>query len=228
VLVPDTLPVVAVSRTLLRQALVSGLLHVSHAAAGGQVLIAGADTARGPALRLAAPVGAGAALAEGVAPLLEVSRRLLETQGGWVEDAVEGGEYVVTLTLPSVRLRKVLVVDDNPDVVMLFQRYLRGQPYRVVQAVSAGEALRLAAELRPDAITLDVMLPSQDGWEILAQLRSQAETRDTPVVVCSVLPEREVALSLGAEFVAKPVTRAALLQALDRALAARAAPRARP
>jgi CheY-like chemotaxis protein len=128
---------------------------------------------------------------------------------------VDGEEIV--LVLPPIPLHTVLVVDDNPDVVSLFQRYLRGEPYRVVQATSGEVAHRLATALRPDVLVLDVMLPSQDGWEGLQRLRDDPATRAIPVVVCSVLPERDLALSLGvAEFLAKPVMRTALIATLER------------
>jgi CheY-like chemotaxis protein len=217
-LVPDTLPPVAISRTLLRQAVVNALSHVVHVADPEEIVIAGSDTGLGPAVRITG-YGARDVSSPASDPSLEAGRRLLEMQGGWVETEAVTGGYSAVLRLPSVQLRKLLVVDDNPDVVMLFQRYLRGAQYRVVQATSGPEAVRIGRELRPDVIALDVMLPTQDGWDILTQLRTFAETRETPVVVCSVLPEREIALSLGAaDFLAKPITRAALLESLDRCL----------
>ena len=223
-LVPDTLPLVKASRTLLRQAVMSALAHVAGAGHPTHILVSAHDTPRGPTVRISAfggSVDPDAAPAE----TLDAARQLLELQTGALDISQDGDDYSVTLTVPSVPLKKVLVVDDNPDVVMLFQRFLRGAPYRAVQARSGAEALRLARELRPDAITLDVMLPSQDGWDILGHLRALPETAQTPVIVCSVLPEREIALALGvADFLAKPITRAALLTALDRCLAGQGAP----
>ena len=222
-LVPDTLPRVVVSRTLLRQAIVNALTHVMQFVHDGQVLISGTDTARGPTIRIAALGMAQPPLNRVDEESLDVCRRLLETQDGAVDVEIQPDSYCVTLTLPSVQLRKVLVVDDNPDVVMLFQRYLRGESYRVVQATNGRDALKISLEMRPDVITLDVMLPSQDGWDIMHQLRSHPETRDTPFIVCSVLPERAIAMSLGAaDFLAKPISRSALLEALNRCLAGRA------
>jgi CheY-like chemotaxis protein len=113
----------------------------------------------------------------------------------------------------------LLVVDDNPDMGELFRWYLADLDVRVVQARSAATALELARELRPEAITLDVMMPSQDGWQLLEQLRADPAIAEIPTVVCSVLPERALALSLGvAGFLAKPVTQQDLLTALSRYL----------
>ncbi len=225
---PDTLPPVAFSRTLVRQAAVSALSHVVQVVRADEVAITAADTGLGPAVRITA-FGSLHGAVPAVDPTLEAGRRLMEVQGGQLDAEPLADGYSVTLRFPAVPLRKLLVVDDNPDVVMLFQRYLRGAQYRVVQATSGAEAVRIARELRPDVVALDVMLPTQDGWDILTQLRAFPETRDTPIVVCSVLPEREIALSLGAAgFLAKPVTRAALIEALDRCLGGQEPRLARP
>jgi CheY-like chemotaxis protein len=89
----------------------------------------------------------------------------------------------------------------------------------VLHANTGQRALALAHDDRPDAITLDLMMPLQDGLELLKCLKADPATRDTPVVVCSVLREQALAISLGADqFLVKPVTQQALLAALHRGL----------
>jgi CheY-like chemotaxis protein len=128
-----------------------------------------------------------------------------------------GHAFDAVLLLPTARTRTILVVDDNPDLAYLFSRFLRGHDYHVLEAATGETALRIAREARPDAITLDVLMPSQDGWDILRDLASDPSTRQIPIILCSVLPERSLALSLGvAEFLNKPVTQEALLSALRR------------
>jgi CheY-like chemotaxis protein len=84
-----------------------------------------------------------------------------------------------------------------------------------VSATTGEEGLRLARETRASAVTLDVMMPDQDGWEILQNLKNQTDTSALPVIVCSVLKERDLAFSLGAnQFLEKPVTQHMLLRAL--------------
>ena len=98
----------------------------------------------------------------------------------------------------------------------LFRRFLDGI-YEVVEATSSEQALHLARTVRPRVITLDVMMPSQDGWEILQTIKHDPITENIPVIICSVLRERELALSLGAaDCLAKPVTGPQLVSALHR------------
>jgi CheY-like chemotaxis protein len=110
----------------------------------------------------------------------------------------------------------VLVVEDNEDVIQLFQNYLSKNDYRMVNARNGGEALAKAKTLQPFAITLDVMIPDPDGWTVLQTLHNQLETRHIPVVVCTVLSARALAMSLGAAgFLEKPVTEQDLLAILS-------------
>lgn len=224
--VADALPPLAMSRTLLRQAILNLLLYAIEVAPGSQIELAGTDTARGVTLRILArpnvpsadPASAPAQTSAEVRELLAVAHRLLEAQGASLEarDGA-GSQPLATLVLPPVPLRAILVVDDNPELVGLFRRYLRDQPYRVIQATSGAMALKLGAQLQPAAIVLDVMMPARDGWEVLRQLRDQPETRDVPIVICSVLPEQTLARALGVrEYLTKPVSRPALLAALAR------------
>ena len=80
----------------------------------------------------------------------------------------------------------------------------------------AQDVLELAHQLRPYAITLDLMMPDQDGWDVLQMLLNQPETQHIPVIVCSVLRQRDLALSLGASlFLEKPVSEQSLLSAME-------------
>jgi signal transduction histidine kinase/DNA-binding response OmpR family regulator len=105
----------------------------------------------------------------------------------------------------------VMVVDDDPNSRQLLASIVRREAYGVVEATDGETALALAREHRPDIITLDVLMPRLDGWAVLAALKSDAELRDIPVIIVTVLADRGIALSLGAaEFVTKPVDRARL------------------
>jgi adenylate cyclase len=102
----------------------------------------------------------------------------------------------------------VLVVDDDPSVRGLLTRTLENEGYRVISAGNGVEALALAREHRPQAITLDVLMPKLDGWGALKELKADADLRDIPVIMVTVLNERGMAIPLGAaDFVTKPVDR---------------------
>jgi CheY-like chemotaxis protein len=86
-----------------------------------------------------------------------------------------------------------------------------------VTASDGREALNLARTLRPAAITLDVMMPDMDGWEVLRELKADSDTRDIPVVMVTMTDDRELGYALGAtEFLTKPVDRTQLMRLLER------------
>ncbi len=132
------------------------------------------------------------------------------------EEILPEGSYRVCLTVP-LRNHAILIVDDNPDVITLFRHYLAGYPYRILTTDEADAALRLARDSSPELIVLDVLLPQQDGWEILQSLKSHPRTRHIPVLVCSVLDSPELARVLGADgFLRKPPGETEFLEVLVR------------
>ncbi len=109
-----------------------------------------------------------------------------------------------------------LVVEDDPNAAELLTQYLTDGGYSVAQAFDADEALRAAAKLRPDAITLDIQLGSKDGLQTLAELKMRAECRDIPVVIVSVTEKQQLAFALGAmAWLVKPVDKHQLLDVLE-------------
>ena len=111
----------------------------------------------------------------------------------------------------------VLVVDDDPVARDLLRRYLGRGGYRVETAANGKEALRLARELSPDAITLDVLMPQMDGWAVLSALKEDPALESIPVSMLSIVDDRRIGFSLGAsEFLTKPIDRDKLLEVLAR------------
>jgi signal transduction histidine kinase/CheY-like chemotaxis protein len=124
---------------------------------------------------------------------------------------------VVGAGLSARRAGTVLVIDDQPAVHALFERELAGRGYRVVHAMGGREGLRLAREARPDAITLDVLMPEFDGWAVLRELKADPELREIPVVLVTILGDREMGYALGAaDYLIKPIDTGALLSVLGR------------
>lgn len=113
----------------------------------------------------------------------------------------------------------VLVVEDNPQAAKLLSLYLIKAGYQTLIAQSGSQALELAVQCRPMAITLDLLLPDIDGWQVLTELKTLPRTRDIPVVIVSVLDRQALGFRLGAaDYLVKPVERAELLHALRRCI----------
>jgi len=111
----------------------------------------------------------------------------------------------------------VLVVEDDPAAAELLTRQLVGAGYRTDVARTGSEALAKARELQPAAITLDIILPEVDGWEVMTRLKSDASTSGIPVVVVSVVDNPELGLALGAiDYFVKPVETKELIARLNR------------
>jgi PAS domain S-box-containing protein len=113
----------------------------------------------------------------------------------------------------------VLVIDDDPLVHDLMTRTLEREGFRVAVASDGDEGLARARELRPAVITLDVMLPRKDGWAVLAELKSDPELADTPVVMVTILDDKRRGYALGAaEYLTKPIDLDRLASRLGRLL----------
>ena len=111
----------------------------------------------------------------------------------------------------------VLVVDDDPAARELMRRHLTREDVAAVFAASGEEAIRLARELRPRLVTLDVEMPGMDGWAVLHALKSDPELCDIPVIMATIVTERGIGFALGAaDYLVKPITREKLTQVLRR------------
>jgi len=219
----DTLPWVAIAPTVLKQIVLNLVTSAIHSVAGGHVLL----TARTDHNEVVLHIVASAASLRPDRHLdwdqtvVAISQRLAELFNGRLLVAREAGTLSARLILPSAEQILVLAIEDNADTLQLWQRYVQDSRFRLVGTKEPENALALAVELQPRLIVLDVMMPDLDGWELLAQLRHYPQTSTIPVLVCTVLPQRELALSLGAsDFINKPVTRRAFRAALERQCAA--------
>jgi CheY-like chemotaxis protein len=225
-LIDADLPAMAVQQISLRQALLSVISASIRAAPGGSVEIRATRTEHQVRISVL-PNGscAVAASLQGLGDSLSVVRELVRLSGGSFALPGENdvaGEAGFGFSLPAVAQTVVLAIDDNTDALQLLQRYLADTRYHLVGVCDPQQALAEAERLVPAIVLLDVMLPGLDGWELLGRLREHPRLHDVPIVVCTILPMEQFALTLGAAaFIRKPVTPEALLPLLDRLSALR-------
>ena len=156
---------------------------------------------------------------------LTITKMFAEMMGGMIDvTSVEGEGTTFTVTLPKVvnddtsdldqpsaeqsddKDYTVLVIDDDDSAQDMMKRFLEKQGYSVIQAKSGEMGLKLATEHMPDLITLDVMMPEMDGWEVLNTLQSNERSKKIPVIMLSMANEPDIGYSLGAtDYLTKPV-----------------------
>jgi len=194
---------------VLREAIVQALSAVVQCSRGDAVAVT-LTTDRGEALLNLPALPTGSPQSG----LLRGALRILEAQGVTCGPAREG-EGRLLLRLPLARRYRVLLVEDNPSAIALYERYLEGSEWEPVLLPNGRVAEEIAASRRAHAVILDIMMPETDGWSVLQALKLDPRTRDIPVIVCSVVDDPELGRALGATaYLTKPVARPALLEAL--------------
>jgi len=142
--------------------------------------------------------------------IANLSRAKLE-----VHDAPPLGISAVLL-LPACEEIPVLVIDDNSDAHQLMRRFTSGSRFKIVPVQDPNEVFSLVESEKPRLILLDIMMPQDNGWMVLARLKQHPLTMNCPVIICSVLPQETLAMTLGASgYLKKPFTREAFLQVLE-------------
>ena len=120
-----------------------------------------------------------------------------------------------TETEPPGQGQVVMAIDDDPNVVSLYQRFLEKQGYKVVGIHSSKDVIPKIKEHAPSAILLDVLMPDKDGWGVLRELKENAYTKNIPVVICSIISDKNRGFSLGAaDYLTKPIVESELVNAL--------------
>jgi CheY-like chemotaxis protein len=215
----DDLPRVGVAPVALRQILINLFSVVIPRAAGGRVGFSVRPLRWDVEMRIQClqyPSGPRPPL-DDEAINLNMARHLADLCGCTLTLSADARGFDAVLILPALEQIPVLAIDDSADTLQLLQRYTTATRYRLVGTRDPEQGLRLAEQIAPRVIVLDVMMPHVDGWEVLGRLRQHPRTSQIPIVVCTILAQRDLALLLGAsDFVRKPVTRADFLSVLDR------------
>jgi CheY-like chemotaxis protein/signal transduction histidine kinase/HAMP domain-containing protein len=123
------------------------------------------------------------------------------------EEITETPEFGIQLARETV-----LIVDDDPEIVSMISGYLSAEGYNAITATSGRQALKLAQSHDLFAITLDILMPDMDGWEVLQSLKNSPETADIPVIIVSISDDKATGVALGAVgYITKPVDKDALI-----------------
>jgi signal transduction histidine kinase/DNA-binding response OmpR family regulator len=171
---------------------------------------------------------------------LAITRRFCQMMGGDVTVSSEPGQgSTFVVHLPKTTSKKmdigpaakseakpiqlppnasrVLVIDDDPIIHDLLKRYLVKEGFHVTCALGGKEGMRLAKEIHPEVITLDVMMPEMDGWAVLTALKADPQLSDIPVVMLSMVDDKNLGFTLGAsEYLTKPISRERLATVLNK------------
>ncbi len=181
----------------------------------------------------------GAKKIEGTGLGLAITKKLTELHGGSLvvlSDYGEGSTFIVRIpmmvqveneaekvfkkiseTTDRSRQRRVLIVEDKPHARTLLHTYLSEAGYVIEIATNGVEALEKAKMWKPDVITLDILLPVKDGWQVLRELKEHPLCREIPVIIISMVDERNVGFGLGAvEYFVKPVQKDDLIAAVKK------------
>ncbi len=117
----------------------------------------------------------------------------------------------------------ILVIDDDPTIRDLMTRHLEKNNFSVLQALDGAQGIKMAREYKPDAITLDILMPEMDGWSVLRTLKADKQVSDIPVVMASIIDEKKKGFSLGAaDYLSKPVERDRLIGSISKLLGGKA------
>lgn len=158
---------------------------------------------------------------------LSICKQLINMHGGqiWVESQ-EGQGSTFHFTLPLYHkdieaspenARTILTIDDDMQVIGLYERYLQPEGYHIVPLTDPSRAVEAVRRVKPFAITLDIMMPGTDGWTVLEALKSNPDTRNIPVIICSIVEDVEKGYTLGAsDYLVKPILEEDLVNSLDR------------
>ncbi len=217
---PEALPDLALHPVALNQILLNLILEAIHRTPGGVVKITAHQQAWSVHLVIETLHPERSLLqAESESPgNLQVAQQMAELAGAQLDLVTDKTRlFSAHLRLPTREELPILAVDDNADALQLMQRFAAGSRYRVFTTQDPEQVLPLIEEHNPRVILLDIMMPKDNGWMVLGRLKQHPLASERPVIICTILPQENLALTLGASgYLKKPFTREAFLEIIDR------------
>ena len=222
---PETLHIVITDRVILRQALIGIFNQSLHIQDGNEVLVNFTSLEGHVEISIILQVSSlwEPASVEEIDDDLNAVRYWCSIINATLDEQInkEKNRQLIqwTITLPLTNQRILMVIDDQPAVVSMFKRYLSQTNLLPLGVEQPEQALEMARQLQPAIITLDVMMPQMDGWELLQVLKLDKKVQHIPIIVCSAWDDPDLSRVLGAAaFLKKPVTQKMLLEAIERLL----------
>lgn len=150
---------------------------------------------------------------------LSITRLLVDLHGGEIgltSALGEGSTFYFTIPVSQQEKLAVLAIDNDPQVIDIYQRYLRDTDFKILSMLSYDDILELVRQYQPFVITLDTMLMDYDTWEIFQSIKEDPDTKHIPIIICSIKDEAEKALEMGAaDYLPKPILSNDLINALN-------------
>jgi len=163
---------------------------------------------------------------------LSISRSIIELHHGRIglleSEPGKGSKFFFTLPITSEEEPQpgiasteggstILAIDDNPEILSLYERYLKPHGYDVYSLTNPEEVLEIAKKIHPFAVLVDIMMPQKDGWSVVKDLKSDPLTQYIPVIIASIVEEKERGIKLGAaDYLVKPFLQEDLVNAIER------------
>ncbi|HEY9078288.1 MAG TPA: response regulator [Anaerolineaceae bacterium] len=214
---PDDLPALAVHATALRQIILNLLSFSIKRTSGKKIKLSIIPNQLDLVIQIQFACSGELDLNEDTN--WSTTQKLVYLSKGKIDVIQEPGKAKFNLSLPISGKVNVLVIDDNTDIQRLLERFTLGTRYTLTALTNPLDFHNQVKKALPQIIVLDIMMPGIDGWEILERLHQTEETAEIPVIICSILGQKELALAMGAQtYIGKPVTRELFLSALDQAL----------
>jgi CheY-like chemotaxis protein len=206
--------VATIHPSVLRQLLITAIGRLARYTSTGQLTIYAGREGGNAKITIVSDISAENRPTEG-----DLIADMVALENIVVEANIDGDHVSLGVEVPSVGKTTVLVVDDNLDMARFYRRCSEGTRYHIVHMAQGQGLFETVKVVGPDIIVLDVMLPDIDGWDLLMRLHEDPATRSTPIIICTVVKEEDLALSLGATcYLTKPVRPREFIQALDQLL----------